>query len=298
MKKELLYLLMACLMTCPVFTSCSDDDDAENESEMILVEHFDQQAYLQESLAEVDESGQLVSYRYGCPLDAANPTCLSVQADDLQKAKTEFKQLFSPDVKFVEADGGITANLTDEAGNSQGYVSFMPTTGEADGAIARVTFHTTPEMKFISELRYLAVWDDNEFSFSPIEEGEIVERATPEGWGRWVCVQEASPGRPGLLVYCSQGENGGANRTRYAPLSLVSRVADIVNKDWNRYYDYFRAAGHDLFRSYWIGEPEGKGMYALRYIINLRNGRTYKKSVIGSNYPFMLVECFSVVTVE
>lgn len=309
MKKELLYLLMACLMACPVFTSCSDDDDniPEDVPEGGAVENFDQQACLQEALVEVDESGNFVRSKQGYPLDAANPTCFSLQAKTLEDAKAAFKGLFTPDVKFEEAEGAITANLVNEEGESQGHVSFTPTTGEADGAIARVTFHTTPAIKYVSELRYLSVWgEDNAFQISPFALGDVVKETVAAhdlGKQNWVCLREATSSSKGILVYISPKRyKGDWESDVYPPYNDVKTVSDIMRSNWGQYTGYLRAAGlgADNGMTAWYGKFKNCFVYDRRDYMNLQTGETdwnnvrhkYKERAI------IMVKYFDMMTLE
>ncbi|GFH99463.1 hypothetical protein IMSAGC004_01866 [Bacteroidaceae bacterium] len=311
MKKELLYLLMACLMACPVFTSCSDDDDniPEDVPEGGAVENFDQQACLQEALVEVDESGNFVRSKQGYPLDAANPTCFSLEAKTLEDAKTAFKGLFTPDVKFEEADGAITANLVNEEGESQGHVSFTPTTGEADGAIARVTFHTTPAIKYVSELRYLSVWgEDNAFQISPFAVGDVVVKEVGFlniGKQNWVCLREATSSSKGILVYISPKRYRGywdlGERT-LASYNDVKVVSDIMRSNWGKYTGHLKAAGLGAGDNItvWYGKLKDKFIYFRRDYMNLQNGETDWNNVRHkyNEREFILIEYFDMMTFE
>lgn len=316
MKKELLYLLMACLMACPVFTSCSDDDDniPEDVPEEGAVENFDQQACLQEALVELDESGNFVRSKQGYPLDAANPTCFSLQADNVEKAKIAFKELFTPDVKFVEADGGITANLVNEEGESQGYVSFTPTTGEVDGAIARVTFHTIPAIQYVSELRYLPVWsEDNGPQISPFKEGQVVKKdvvLSPVDTHKnknWVCFRKATSSQKGMLVYISEYKTNGASDDSngmevFASYSDAKAASDIMRSDWGKYSGYLASAGlpsgTDLV--VWYGKYKEKVLWAERNCMTMKTGETDWNDVRHKNRkrPYIMVQYFDMVTLE
>lgn len=308
--KQFLYLLMACFVACPLFTSCSDDDEnlPADVPEGGTIENYDQQACLQDALVEMDESGNFVRCKQGYSLDAANPTSFSIQADNVEKAKIAFKKLFTPVVEFVEAEGGITANLVDEDGKSQGYVSFTQTTGEADGAIACVTFHTTPEIKFVSELRYLPVWDENNaFQFSPFEVGDMVKKDVGlHGLGRqnWVCLREATSSSKGLLVYISPKSYKGYwdGSSDYAPLKDVETVSDIMRSNWKKYTGYLKAAGlgADDNITVWYGKIKDKFFYLRRDYMNLQTGKTDWNNVQHkyNKRAFILVEYFDMATFE
>ena len=128
---------------------------------------------------KIDEQGNLMKRKYGYPLDEADVTRLSVQADNKKWAQKSIKQRFSPDLTFKENGSTLTANLVDREGKSQGSVTFEPVTDATDGVIARVTSQTTPTMCFVSEVRYLATWPNNATDSSPYKEGEIVRKRLP-----------------------------------------------------------------------------------------------------------------------
>lgn len=292
----IMMMLLACLLACPAMTSCSDDDPEQPEGTPI--ERFDQQAYLQDALTKVDESGSLVCHKYGYPLDVANPYCLSVRAADLAAARAAFKELFSPDVKFTEADGGVTANLEDEDGNSQGYVSFTPTTGESDGAIARVTFHTTPAIKFVTELRYLPVWEeDNAWQYSLYYEGEQVKKQTlTNGMQNWVCFREATPESQGMLVYISSERVEGSQfwGERVATMADAIAVSRLFQSNKEKYSKYLKDAGQSYWSggNFWVWYSESWYWRA----IDLTVGAAWWP--FNNPYPYLQVEYFNMAVAE
>lgn len=311
------FIVGACLMIAPMFVGCSDDDDDVPQHPDVPEEEpvyrFNQQEVLQGAIVKVDSLGNWVKRKYGYVLDKADTTCLSVQASSIEEAKESFKSLFSTDVTFQEEGNTVRVELKDQEDKPQGTVTFEPLTDSADGAIAHVTFNTTPAMLYVSELRYLVSWPDNAFSFSPFSLGEAVKKpvkkAYEKGEKNWVCLREATPQHHGLLVYISNDrfqpkEPVYKNEplSEFADYNDAKTVSDIMKSDWDRYNQILKDAGLPYNRDFsvWYGDWDWYPFVNYWHWIRLKTGDTGKNEVAWGNAKreYMLVERFGMVTLE
>lgn len=314
-------LMAVCLMAAPVFTACSDDDDDDDRPsreecpEEVEVYRFDQQNFLQQSIVKIDEEGNWVCRKYGKPLDEADSTCLSVQAATMEEAKTSFKSLFSTDASFTENGDKITVALKDENDKSQGTVVFEPVTAAEDGAFAHVTFNTTPEMLYVSEIRYTTEWEDNDLEFSPHSVGDKVSIKidTPYEQGNrdFVCIREATPGRSGVLIYISNKRycgdvhgngKGGSRNYIYADKSDAKLVSEIMRSNWNYYNTVLKNGGQPYDRDFsvWYEDTDWYLVVEYRHWIRLKTGDTGKNDVKwgSKEREFLLVKHFNTVVLN
>lgn len=314
MKRAKWMLISLCLMASPVFTSCSDDDDEPSKPdypEEEMVYRFDQQQFLQESIVKVDDQGNFVIRKYGRALDEADTTRLSMKAATMEEARESFKTLFSTDVTFEENGGKLIASLKDENDKAQGTVTFEPVVGAEDGAIARVTFNTTPAMLYVSEIRYITAWAENDDAYiSPFEIGESVRRNVDVGYERgertFVCIREAEPGSCGVLVYISDKHHPGKGhddgKDVFADKSDARLVSEIMRSNWNYYTNLLKKAGLPYDRDFqvWYGDWDWYPLVNYRHWIRLKNGETGKNEVAwgSKKREILLVERFDVVKFE
>ncbi|MBO5964448.1 MAG: hypothetical protein J6P96_00890, partial [Bacteroidaceae bacterium] len=134
MKKNWFYLFMLMAITVMPLTSCDKEDeptpneenlhDPTSDADQTPVTGFDALEWLQSNLAVIDENGNVARRIYGTPLDASQPSVLSVPVDNLEGAKATFLNWIAPGKEATEVEGGYDYNLTDADGNAQGSVSF------------------------------------------------------------------------------------------------------------------------------------------------------------------------------
>ena len=172
MKKNWFYLFMLMAITVMPLTSCDKEDeptpneenlhDPTSDADQTPVTGFDALEWLQSNLAVIDENGNVARRIYGTPLDASQPSVLSVPVDNLEGAKATFLNWIAPGKEATEVEGGYDYNLTDADGNAQGSVSFRAVTDE-DNVIARMTIAAGTDLKQVSEVNFINndVWPEN-----------------------------------------------------------------------------------------------------------------------------------------
>ena len=172
MKKNWFYLFMLMAITVMPLTSCDKEDeptpneenlhDPTSDADQTPVTGFDGLEWLQSNLAVIDENGNVARRIYGTPLDASQPSVLSVPVDNLEGAKATFLNWIAPGKEATEVEGGYDYNLTDADGNAQGSVSFRAVTNE-DNVIARMTVAAGTDLKQVSEVNFINndVWPEN-----------------------------------------------------------------------------------------------------------------------------------------
>ena len=234
MKKNWIYLFLSMAITVMPLTSCSNDDDElviENGGEglnpddyRIKITGYDALEYLQENIAVVNEEGEVLRRIYGKPLDASQPTVISVPVTDFADAESTFLRWVAPTKETIKVDGGYDYNLTDREGNPQGAVSFYAVEDEP-GVIARMDVAPGTNLKQVTEVKFIdaELWPENA-SYQRVERRKIYWMEDYEL--RWsdggpytldlhvekkklpfYCLQDNANGKEGILVWLSPDED-------------------------------------------------------------------------------------------
>ena len=292
MKKNWIYLFMLMAITVMPLTSCSNDDDEvkpENEyqkpgedyvEETRPVTAYDALSWLQRNLVIVDDNNNVIRRVYGKPLDASQPTVISVPVTDFADAESTFLRWVAPTKETIKVDGGYDYNLTDREGNPQGAVSFYAVEDEP-GVIARMSIAPGTDLKQVTEVKFIdaELWPENA-DYQKVEKHKIYWMEDYElkwiGRGRpdlhvekkllpFYCLQGNNNGQEGILVYLSPDENNyGAHpiihwymidALSYLPSEEEGqKVVDLINinkgNNWNRMLADMMANGHD-----WYAKP-------------------------------------------
>ena len=222
MKKNWIYLFMLMAITVMPLTSCSNDDDElviENGGEglnpddyRIKITGYDALEYLQENIAVVNEEGEVLRRIYGKPLDASQPTVISVPVTDFADAESTFLRWVAPTKETIKVDGGYDYNLTDREGNPQGAVSFYAVEDEP-GVIARMDVAPGTDLKQISKVKFIdaELWPENDSYPKYIEDYTYEFETVCFDWhlnqstGRYYL----STKKENKKYYCIQGNNYG-----------------------------------------------------------------------------------------
>ena len=209
-------MILACVAS--PLTSCNEDEP-QNETEE--VEHnpnsdddqseitgFDGLTYLQSGIVVVDENGEVVRRVYGKPLDASQPTVISVPVKDLAMAESIFLGWVAPDKKATKVENGYDYNLTDNAGNAQGSVAFRAVKGQT-GVIARMSVTAETDLKQVSEVRFISadLWPEND-EIAKYEAGKIYNLVGIVIEWKPV-ITDVRPVYKELPFYCIQGNDNG-----------------------------------------------------------------------------------------
>ena len=172
MKKNWFYLFLLMAIVAMPLTSCDKDDepkpnderqhDPTSDDDQVAITAYDALEWLQGCLVLVDENGEIVRRVYGKPLDASQPTVISVPVKDYADAESTFLSWVATGKEATKVDGGYDYNLTDRDGNPQGTVSFRAVEGEA-GVIARMDIAPGTDLKQVTEVKFIDadLWPEN-----------------------------------------------------------------------------------------------------------------------------------------
>ena len=271
-------------------TSCDKDDELviENGGEglnpddyRIKITGYDALEYLQENIAVVNEEGEVLRRIYGKPLDASQPTVISVPVYDFADAESTFLRWVAPTKETIKVDGGYDYNLTDREGNPQGAVSFYAAEDEP-GVIARMDVAPGTNLKQVTEVKFIdaELWPENA-SYQRVERRKIYWMEDYEL--RWsdsgpytldlhvekkklpfYCLQDNANGKEGILVWLSPDEDNhyahpalkwyNKEARSYLPKEAeAQKVVDKINQNvayWDTMLSDMKANGHD-----WYAKP-------------------------------------------
>ena len=227
MKKDWFYLFLLMAIVAMPLTSCDKDDeplpnderqhDPTSDDDQVAITAYDALEWLQGCLVLVDENGEIVRRVYGKPLDASQPTVISVPVKDYADAESTFLSWVATGKEATTVDGGYDYNLTDRDGNPQGAVSFRAVEGVA-GVIARMSVAEGTALKQVSEVNFIdaELWPEN--AEYPVYEAGKTYWLDGERY-EWVEYEKAVNGKKKdfrivkeeLEFYCLRGNNDGGN---------------------------------------------------------------------------------------
>ena len=295
MKKNWFYLFLLMAITVIPLTSCDKDDEpvidnGEEEyqkpgedyvEETKSVTTYDGLSWLQSNLVEVDDNNNVIRRVYGKPLDASQPTVISVPVNDFADADSTFLRWVAPGKETIKVDGGYDYNLTDREGNPQGAVSFRAVEGEA-GVIARMNIVPGTDLKQVTEVKFIdaELWPENA-AYQRVERRKIYwmedyELTWSEGGPYaldlhvekkslpFYCLQDNTNGKEGILVWLSPDEDNyyahpsikwyNSKARSYLPKAAeAQKVVDRINQNvayWDTMLSDMKANGYD-----WYAKP-------------------------------------------
>ena len=228
MKKRLLYIMMLLACVAMPLTSCDNDEpgndaqegqhDPASDSDQTAVTGYDGLEYMQSCIVVVDYNDEIVRRIYGKPLDASQPTVVSVPVSDLAMAQNIFLTWVAPGKEVALVEHGYDYTLTDDKGNEQGSVSFRAVDNEA-GVIARMTVAEGTALKQVSAVKFVSadIWPEND-EIAKYETGKTY-MFNDDVW-EWVPYSRKNFGSGGTLTtaeclkqkleyYCIQGNDNG-----------------------------------------------------------------------------------------
>ena len=292
MKKNWFYLFLLMAIVAIPLTSCDKDDEPvidngeeeyqkpgpDYQEETRQVTAYDGLSWLQSNLVEVDDNNNVIRRVYGKPLDASQPTVISVPVNDFADADSTFLRWVAPGKETIKVDGGHDYNLTDRDGNPQGAVSFRAVEGEA-GVIARMDIAPGTDLKQVTEVKFIdaELWPENA-AYQRVEKRKIYwmedyELTWSEG-GPYVldlhvekkllpfyCLQDNTNGKEGILVWLSPDEDNyyshptikwyNSKARSYLPSEAeAQKVVDRINQNvayWDTMLSDMKANGHDWY---------------------------------------------------
>ena len=266
------------------FAACSSDDEntvqKEETSKIDSTATFGDLDYLQNSLVRTDSLGKFLYRTCGMPLDEADTTIVFIGADDLEMAKEKFRS-WVPDDSLIQEKGDVMFyDLTDDEGAVQGSVYFKSKEGESYDEmklVAEVTFTNGASLKHVSKVYFIASSSWPSIGYSPYTVGDVLTVRKNGRDYRYVCIQAAYKGSYCICVnignkeyYCDAWSKD--YKTMAKP-SVAEKVSKILQKNWNDYVGYFKAAGMTLTKDkYWVQKYLFYAVGAKMYDINLSNG--------------------------
>lgn len=292
MKKNWYYLFLSMAIMAMPLTSCSNDDDEpkpneeqlydkESKEEVKPVTAFNALSWLQKCLVIVDENNNVIRRIYGKPLDASQPTVISVPVADYAVAENIFLGWVAPGKEATKVEGGYDYTLTDKEGKTQGGVSFSAVEGE-DGVFARMTVAPGTDLKQVTEVQFIDadLWPEND-AYLRVESRKIYyledyEFYWTDGGGYdkifhvekkrlpFYCLQGNTTGREGILVYLSPDDYNyfshpimkwyKRDALPYLPSeAFAQKVVDKINENeahWTTMLSDMKFNGYD-----WYAKP-------------------------------------------
>ena len=291
MKKNWFYLFLLMVVTVIPLTSCDKDDapkpnderqhDPTSDDDQVAIAAYDALEWLQGCLVLVDKDGEIVRRVYGKPLDASQPTVISVPVKDYADAESTFLGWVATGKEATKVDGGYDYNLTDRDANPQGTISFRAVEGEA-GVIARMDIAPGTDLKQVTEVKFIdaELWPENA-AYQRVERRKIYWMEDYEL--RWsdsgpytldlhvekkklpfYCLQDNANGKEGILVWLSPDEDNyyshptikwyNKEARSYLPKAAeAQKVVDRINQNvafWNTMLSDMKANGYD-----WYAKP-------------------------------------------
>lgn len=306
--KASIHFMFAAALTAG-FTACDnemlEESDPRQETSVeqpksIYNLNFNDLSVLLNTIAEIDDNGQVVSHNYGEALYAENPTHLFIGVDKMEEAKDMFELWMAPDVRMTKhADGSISAELRDELGHMQGNVFLNP--GTEENHIAEVT--TDISQNCFSRITFLKneAWPSgklraNQYRYCKFD---IVEDVTMKDITEWlkpadrklnfVCIQGSSNGvKP---IFCAITKETYVNPVKwdniynlirgsqYCPaLSTASSIQKILLKDWSIFTQIFKEVGCGPLvggTEYWIDDTHDNFFWFYNEVMDYHSGYTY-----------------------
>ena len=246
MKKNFLHIMMLLACVAMPLTSCDNDEPSvdidpneeqhipSSDDDQIAFPGYDALEFLQSSIVVVDHNGEEVRRVYGKPLDASQPTVVSVPVKDLAMAEQIFLSWVAPEKETKKVENGYDYILTDMNGANQGSVSFRAVKDEA-GVIARMSVGEGTNLKLVSEVRFISadLWPendetakyeagniymfyDNEWTWTNKDGSKSIDYTAKCEYKElpFYCLQGNGDGKEAILVWLSPDENNSDKHPR------------------------------------------------------------------------------------
>lgn len=267
-------LCMAVICMGMIFVSCSSDNDENNnggddptQSEVVTVENFDDLAYFQNAIIEVDSLGNFLNRSCGEVLYENEPHHLYIGVESQSQAEETFRQWLAPDVTANPTANGLSASLTDLDGKAK--------------ASAKI-FHLGDVITHAPQSIYSYLSKKDEML-------------------KWVCVRESGKGAKAMFCTVSNDvyKSGsgphfkayeGIRRSAYCPAESNAKfISKVLREDWNYWHSIFKKEGIPLdgSKNYWIDKAHWQFISYYHDAINLGGGEIFG---YGEQYyrPFLL----------
>ena len=298
------------LLLASSFIACKDSDDNESSNpgeEPEEVVTYDDLAFFQNSIIEVDVNGNIIAQYVGEALFADDPQHLYIGVDTYEEAEAIFRQWKAPDVKLATT-APLIAQLTDHEGKEQGTITFAKST--EGGAVAEVTASVGTQLKHFNKVRFLlnSAWPHN--AATPTHQvGDIInvtlsgptfDHLTEDDHKlNFVCIQEERNGQKPIFVgitrhgYDRDNQTDFANlqKSSYCPsLERATAISNILKSRWDSYCIYFDHAGGGKLRDdcFWINDNHKNFIYGYDEYMYFATGLHYgaNQAIISKDYDF------------
>lgn len=288
------------LMLSVGFTACSDSDlssndkpDGGHQEEKVIT--YDDLAYFQSSIIDVDENGNIKAQYVGEALFDDDPQHLYIGVDNYEEAETLFRRWIAPDVT-LGATAPLTAQLTDTLGNAQGTVTFAKST--ESGAVAEVTASADTQLKHFNKVSFLlnSAWPHN--AASPVHHAKdiILARVPVDNSAlealneqdrvlKWMCIQEERNGQKPIFIAVSShsytpnsdfGLKEIVASSCVPGLARAKGISAILNTRWEAFCATYDAQGSGKLSGdkFWIDNQHGF-LYAYDDYMYYHSGEIY-----------------------
>lgn len=306
-----------------VFTACENNDNdqisqgAPQEAPVetprdAAKDSYDDLTELLNSLVEIDANGQITNRYYGEPLDANDATHLYIGVDKLQEAEELFHLWLAPDVTITRnADGSVTASLSDKQGNPQGTLNFAPSKEENN--LAEVTTDTKQDV--FTRITFLnnKAWPSNKLqSGNRYCKFDIVKDVKLKDIKQWapaadqqlnfVCIQGSTNGVKPIFAAITNNRYGNPVLKQYIMMMRNSKycpgtgtaptavtIQSILGKDWSAFKQAFEEAGNGQLvegTEYWFDDTHKFFLWEYNEVMDYHSGYVYGEDK-NKNYYFL-----------
>ena len=278
------------------FSACEkNDSDDESSAKVEVPDTYDDLAYFQESIVQVDSLDRLLYYSYGEELYPNDPGHLYIGVDNITEAKDYFLDWIAPDVEMLQEGDAITCSLTDEEGNPQGMVYFTPGTGST---VADVVVSNGTRIRYFYKLSFIlnSAWPYNSAE-SKWKKFDIVKNVTiyinkyltdVDRKLNYVCIRESGNGVKPMFVTVTHDDSwkpgpitanfykndwGLINFSAFVPsLGKAKTISKILQKDWHLFMAVSKEADFgNIYKGCWIDHEHNSGSHFYDYVYYDRN---------------------------
>ena len=241
--KKFIYILFAAL----ALVACNKNNATEEESD--IPGKMSDLEYFQDGFVKLDDNGDIVGYIIGENLNEADPSEVSVPAEDYDQARSLFLKWLPDEAQPTVSGKTYTWEMTGEDGKSEGQVIFSESA--APGVIATIRIQS-PEARirtvnFIPE----TAWPENSSDIEELLEDYYYLGATVQvtedkgaGTGEYIVIREWSKQEDGIMI-AMEGRKWEAlydnppaedNRKYCSSVNTTQTVSRVLHEGNNYHY--------------------------------------------------------------
>ncbi|MBR4388771.1 MAG: hypothetical protein IKT00_06295 [Prevotella sp.] len=304
-------------------TACSDNNDFDSndravkeQSHPVTFNSHDDLAIFQNTIAEINEQGQITNYIYGEPIDSKDPLHLYIGVENIKEAEEIFNLWFANDVVISPfVNGGRAVNLTDRNGKPQGTIFFTP--GTEENHVAEVTVSSDTQLKGFQQITFLKneAWPKKNLLMAGKKyyKFDIVKNIKMAGIQdclksndkslNFVCIQGSGNGVKPIFCAVSNEKYKNPLSNKYLGIMRDSKycpgegssptafnIQKILHADWNTFVETFNEAGSGPLLSgpnYWYDETHFTFIFQYNGVICYNSGYTYGEDDCSQQYYFL-----------